>query len=315
MLPGTTWRWGLGLLTATVLLTGQGQSAWAAGPFRQISLWPDVAPGEPAEPAAPEGNLSKPDEGEVAGKPVVRLGNVHRPTMTIFPAPADNNTGAAVLVCPGGGYHILAYDLEGWEVCEWLNSIGVTGVLLKYRVPRKPGESRPAAPLQDAQRAMGLLRLHAGELGIDPQRIGVLGFSAGGHLAASLGANFEQRTYDIVDEADSQSCRPDFSVLVYPGYLVDKSAGGAVSSDLPVTKDHPPSFLTMAQDDGVGVENVLAWSLALHRASVPVEVHVYPKGGHGYGLRRTSQPATTWPDRARDWMAGNGWIPADSKDQ
>ncbi|HVR36578.1 MAG TPA: alpha/beta hydrolase [Methylomirabilota bacterium] len=194
------------------------------------------------------------------------------------------------------------------EVCEWLNSMGVTGVLVKYRVPRREGRERYAAPLEDAQRALGLVRHRAAELGIDPERIGVLGFSAGGHLAAALSTNHESRTYDRVDAADAVSCRPDFTVLVYPGYLVVREEGDRVSPELEVTAETPPTFLVMAQDDGVRVENALFYYLALERAGVPSELHVYATGGHGYGLRRTRELVTTWPDRVVDWMRINGWL-------
>jgi acetyl esterase/lipase len=189
-----------------------------------------------------------------------------------------------------------------------LNSLGVTAVLVKYRVPRREDRERYAAPLQDAQRALGMVRHRATELGIDPERIGVLGFSAGGHLAAALSTNHASRTYEPMDAADAVSCRPDFTVLVYPGYLVVREEGDRVSPELEVTEKTPPTFLVMAQDDGVRVENVLFYYLALKRAGVPSELHVYATGGHGYGLRRTGELVTTWPDRVADWMRSNGWL-------
>lgn len=283
-------------------------AASAADPVT-VDLWPGGAPDE-KQTFGDEKDQSEPGKGLVAGKPVIRLGNVTKPMITIYKPPADKDTGAAVLVCPGGGYHILAYDLEGTEVCEWFNSIGVTAVLLKYRVPRRDGLSKHAPPLQDAQRAMGLLRQRAQEFGIDPHRIGVLGFSAGGHLSAALSTNFSRRTYAEVDSADRESCRPDFVVLVYPGYLVEKDRPNEVASDLPVTSETPPTFLVMTQDDGVGVENVFGYASALNKAKVPCEVHVYPRGGHGYGLRKTELPVTSWPDRVADWMRDGQWLKA-----
>jgi len=279
----------------------------AAEPSKVIDLWPGVAPGEQGN-IGEEKDTTKPTDQLIAGKRVVRLGNVSRPTLSIYRAPADKDTGTTVLVCPGGGYHILAMDLEGTEVCEWLNSIGVNAALLKYRVPKREGLERHAAPLQDAQRALGLLRSRAREFNIDPQRVGTLGFSAGGHLTAALASSAVQRTYPMVDDADSASCRPDFNIIIYPGYLVLKDEGDKINPSVQVSTNHPPTFLAMAQDDPVRVENAVLYYLALKQAGVLSELHVYPKGGHGYGLRRSEQFVTTWPDRAADWMRSQGWL-------
>lgn len=298
------------LAVAVALSAGAIRSdALSAGEPEVVDLWPDGPPGETGD-VGEERDTTKPEDGLVDGRRVIRLGAVSRPTVTIYRPAADVDTGAAVLVAPGGGYHILALDLEGTEVCEWLNSLGVTAALLKYRVPRRPDREKHAAPLEDAQRAMGLLRNRASDLGIDPERIGVFGFSAGGHLAAALSTNHAERTYTTVDEADAASCRPDFALLIYPGYLIGEQRGERVSSELPVAADMPPTFLSMAQDDGVGVKNALLYALALTDAGVPVELHVFPTGGHGYGLRRTDATATTWPDRAADWLRGGGWLKA-----
>jgi acetyl esterase/lipase len=280
---------------------------WAGAPARVVDLWPGVAPGEKGD-LSEERDLTKPTDQLIAGQRVIRLGNVSKPTLSVFKPAAEKDTGAAVLVCPGGGYHILALDLEGTEVCEWLNSLGVTGVLLKYRVPKSPGLEKDAVAIQDAQRAMGLLRQHAGDWGLDARRLGVLGFSAGGHLSAALSTRFERRSYSLVDAADQLSCRPDFTVLIYPGYLTDKEQGDRVAADLPLSTNTPPMFLAMSQDDPVRVENVLQFGAALQAAKVPFELHVYPTGGHGYGLRRTENPVTSWPDRTADWMRANGWL-------
>ncbi len=282
-------------------------STWAAEP-KPVALWPGKAPGETKD-LPPEGDTTKPADRPVAGKAVVRLGNVANPTLTVYSPAAEKNTGAAVLVCPGGGYNILAWDLEGTEICAWLNSLGVTGVLVKYRVPRRAGLEKHAAPLQDAQRALGLVRQRAAELGVDPQRIGVLGFSAGGHLAAVLSNQHATRTYEAVDAADAVSCRPDFSVLIYPAYLTIKEKGDAVAPELPVSGTvTPPTFLAMAEDDPIRVETALFYYAALKNAKVPAEMHLYPKGGHGYGLRRTADDVTTWPDRVGDWLKASGWL-------
>ncbi len=184
-----------------------------------IRLWSGAAPGEKGD-IGPEMDMTKDTDGKVAGRRLIRLGNVSDPTLTIYRPSKEKDTGTSVLVCPGGGYHILALDLEGSEVCEWLNSIGVTGILLKYRVPARKGQERFLAPLQDAQRALRYTRFHAKDLGLDPNRIGILGFSAGGHLAATTSTSFEKNTYELKDEVDRVSCRPDFTVLIYPAYLV-----------------------------------------------------------------------------------------------
>jgi len=279
----------------------------AAEPAGIIDLWPKGAPGEKGD-IGEEKDMTKPSDNLIAGKPVIRLGNVSKPTISIYRPPADKETGAAALVFPGGGYHILAMDLEGTEVCAWLNSLGVTAVLLKYRVPKRAGLERHAAPLQDAQRAFGIVRRRANELNIDPKRIGVVGFSAGGHLAAALGASCEQRTYPAIDGADEVSCRPDFAILIHPGYLTLKDEGDKVAPDVKVSSNSPPTFIVMTQDDPVRVENAVFYFMALKQANVPSELHVYPTGGHGYGLRRTEHFVTTWPDRAADWMRSRGLL-------
>jgi acetyl esterase/lipase len=281
-----------------------------AAEIKSEPLWPGNVPGESAM-LPPEADQTKPTDDLIAGSRIIKLGNVSTPTLTVYSPDPAIATGAAVMVCPGGGYNILAMDLEGTEVCEWLNSIGVTAVLLKYRVPAREGRPRHAAALQDAQRALGLVRSRAEELGIDPRRIGVLGFSAGGHLAAMLSNHFDPRTYPVVDAADAISCRPDFAVLLYPGYLVAEKRSIQLSPDFRL-KDGitPPTFLAMTQDDRVGVENVLAYYGALKDANIPAELHLYPSGGHGYGLRRTNDTVTTWPERVADWMKASGWLNA-----
>lgn len=239
---------------------------------------------------------------------MIRLGNVSDPTITVYPAPADKATGASVVVCPGGGYHILALDLEGTEVCQWLNSIGVTGVLLKYRVPARPDREKHAAPLEDAQRAIRLVRSHASDWHLDPQRIGILGFSAGGHLAATASTRFGQSSYPEVDAADKLSSRPDFAILVYPAYLTPEKADTTVSPELTISPEIPPTFLVMTEDDPVRVENVLTYSRALKQAKVPTEAHVYATGGHGYGLRPTDLPVTHWPTLVEGWLKSQGLL-------
>jgi acetyl esterase/lipase len=266
-----------------------------------VKLWPNGVPGNEPKLEA-EKDMTKESENLVAGRRLIRLGNVSDPTLTVFPAPKEKAHGGAVLVCPGGGYHILALDLEGTEVCERLNEMGFTAILLKYRVPRRQGVEKHAAPLQDAQRAMGIIRQHASEWNIDSDRIGVLGFSAGGHLAAVLSAGPQDRTYPNIDKADSLSARPSFTVLIYPGYLVDENDKTKIAPELVITKETPQAFIAMSADDPVKVENALVYATALQQEKIPFELHIYPTGGHGYGLRKTEAPVTTWPDRLEDWF-------------
>lgn len=268
-----------------------------------VPLWPGMAPGDTDESTTgPERDTTRPSDNLIAGQRLIRLGHVTQPTLTVYPAGKPNESRPAVLVCPGGAYHILAWDLEGTEVCEWLNSIGVTGVLLKYRVGRRPDRAPHEAPLQDAQRAMGLIRQNAKEWGIDPDKIGVLGFSAGGHLAAVLSTGPAERIHPPIDAADELPFRPNFTLLIYPGYLTTGDQRDQISSELKITSESAPTFLVMAQDDGVGVGNVLHYSIALQKARVPFELHVYPVGGHGYGLRPTDVPVTRWSDAAGIWI-------------
>lgn len=266
-----------------------------------ILLWPNGAPGEPkTSNIGPEEDTTTPEDNLVAGQPLIRLTNVSEPTITVY-HPDENPTGTAVVVCPGGGYHVLAYDLEGTEVCEWFNSLGITAILLKYRVPVREGLPRYAPPLQDAQRAIGLVRAHAEEWQINPERVGVLGFSAGGHLSAALSTNFNQRTYDPIDSADELSSRPDFAMLIYPAYLAEKESH-QLAPELPVSESTPPTLLIQTEDDNIPVENSLFYYLALKNANVPAEMHLYATGGHGYGLRKVKSNVHTWPKRAEEWL-------------
>ena len=306
------------LAALSVAIASAGASAqvspWQPSPgHEQVPIWPGAVPdAQPAE--GPEATEAE-KEALVAGKPWVAIRNVSRPTMTIYP-PRGKNTGVAVVVFPGGGYQILAIDLEGTEVCDWLTSTGITCVLLKYRVPRS-GPSwdpkcrchlnpKPAVALQDAQRTLGLVRLHAAEWHVDPRKIGVMGFSAGGHLVAAVSTDFKQRSYPKVDAADDLSCRPDFAVAVYPGHLWDKDRPSGLNPDVEanVSSQTPPTFLLQAQDDRVDpVEHSLGYYRALRKAKVPVELHLYPQGGHAFGLRRTTMPITGWPQLVETWLA------------
>ena len=276
--------------------------AWQPDPgATTIDLWPRGAPGGQA--GAGQETNSATAKDNIAGRPIIRLGNVTNPTITIY-SPHQNSNGQAVVVFPGGGYQILAIDLEGTEICDWLNSIQVTCVLLKYRVPNSGPYPKSSAALQDAQRAVGLVRAHAGEWHIDANRIGVLGFSAGAHLAAALSTHFDERLYDPVDEADKLSCRPDFALIIYPGYLALAQQNMTFNPDLHITAQTPPTFLVQAEDDFAHVENSLLYYRALKDAGVPAEMHLYAKGGHGYGIRPTALPITHWEDLAAKWLQG-----------
>jgi acetyl esterase/lipase len=281
-----------------ILLT----SALIAADRPVIDVWPGKAPGETKEIGPEE---TRPPQAKQRAD-VTRLTNVSKPTLTLFQPPEGKRNGAAVIVCPGGGYSILAFDLEGTEVAEWLNSVGVTALVLKYRVPRREGDLENKLPLMDAQRATSLVRSKASELGIDPRRIGMLGFSAGGNLAAATCLKYGQRQYDKLDAVDEVSSRPDFGVLIYPAYLADSS--GNVRPEYQPTKETPPMFFAFAMDDRVAVDGSFAMARALKNAGVPAELHMYDAGGHGFGLRKSEFPCHTWPARCTEWMERRGLL-------
>jgi acetyl esterase/lipase len=266
----------------------------------------------------PESTSSDP-ESLLAGKPVTSVTNVSQPTLTVY-APKGRNTGAAVVVFPGGGFQILAMDLEGFEICDWLTSKGVTCILLKYRVPSTPYRwqcncrprdlelSTPA--LQDAQRTLRLVRSHAAEWRIDPRKIGVVGFSAGGYLVAEISTNFERSLYAPLDAADKESARPDFAMAIYPGHLVTEH--NKLNPNILVSRETPPTLLVQAEDDNVdSTRNSLVYFAALKNAGVPAELHIYAHGGHAFGVRPTSNPITSWPALAETWMRTIGMISAE----
>ena len=294
---------------------GATTPVWQPSPgHTQIPIWPDSPPDTKPMPG-PEYAKSDPTL-LIGGKPGVAVGNVSQPTMTVY-NPIGKNTGAAVVVFPGGGFQILAMDLEGTEVCDWLAAKGITCVLLKYRVPGQPYvwqcDCRPhnlslsMPSLQDAQRTLRLVRAHASAWHIDPHKIGVLGFSAGGYLVAETSTNFKRRVYAPVDAADNESARPDFAVAVYPGHIAtDKNT---LNPNVPVSRDTPPTFLVQAEDDHVdGIHQALVYYTALKDAGVPVEMHLYAEGGHAFGLRRTDKPITHWPDLVDTWLITTGVV-------
>jgi acetyl esterase/lipase len=286
-------------LTALVASRSEAKPSTEGSAALTLNVWPGKPPGDKEGIGAEKVEKEKPGE-----RKLTRIGNVTQPTLTVFRPSKDKDTGASVIIAPGGGYHILAWDLEGEEVAAWLNTLGVTGIVLKYRVPRRPGTKSnepPPQALMDAQRAVSLVRSKAKEWGLDPQRIGMLGFSAGGHLTAWTATSFDHRAYEPVDDVDRVSCRPDFAVLVYPGYLV-RDKKHELAEEIRVSDKTPPTFLAHAGDDPVSPENSIAMYLALKKAGVRAELHVYASGGHGFGLRPSDRPCSHWPERCGEWM-------------
>lgn len=289
------------------------QPLWQPSPgHTQTRIWPGAVPD--AQPVTGPEISTKVNDQLVAGKPWIYVERVSQPTMTVY-SPTGKNTGVAVVVFPGGGYRGLAIDLEGTEVCDWLTSSGITCVLLKYRVPfsgphweeQCKCQVIPKAPLalQDAQRTIGLVRLHSTEWHIDPHKVGVLGFSAGGHLVAATSVHFEKRVYPKIDAADQQSCRPDFAVALYPGHLSVRGGSLELNPDIAahITARTPPTFLLQNEDDHVdSIWDSLSYYAGLQKAGVPVEFHSYAEGGHAFGLRRTKYPATAWPQLVEIWL-------------
>lgn len=283
----------------------------SAGEPQVMNLWPAAPPGPAARTDGAERDLTKPEDKLIAGKRIIKLGHVATPQMHVFLPPAEKANGGAVLICPGGGFSILAWDLEGIEVAEWLNGIGFAAVVVKYRVPtREHGDAlneagnaplKAVGPVMDAQRAMSLTRAHASEWHIDPKRIGIMGFSAGGETAGLTAILRDKRLYAKQDASDEQSCAPCFALPIYPGGFFDKASGG-LKPYLKVTKETPPMFFAMAADDHVNCENCTVLFTALKREKVPAELHIFPTGGHGYGLRPTSERVTQWSKLAEGWL-------------
>ena len=291
----------IALAAPAAVTTLAQQPAWPPSPdYTTINLWPGTVP-DAVPTKGPEANTAT-EKNVIAGRPIMTWANVAIPTITLYPAKSTPN-GAAVVVFPGGGYNILAIDLEGTEVCDWLTAKGIACILVKYRVPNTGPYPKSPAALEDAQRAVSLTRSHAAEWKIDPKRIGVLGFSAGGHLSVAISTHYEKRLYTPVDSADQISCRPDFAVVVYPGYLADEENNFLDKLDIHPDAQTPPAIIIQAEDDPVHVENSTTYFLALKKVKVPAELHLYAQGGHGYGLRRRPElPVTTWPDAVETWL-------------
>jgi acetyl esterase/lipase len=300
-------------LAASLFLVAFGASApraapWAPAPgHAQIPIWPGATPD-----LAPVPGPETASDGGVT--------NVTRPTLTVY-APKGRNTGAAVVVLPGGGFQMLAMDIEGTEICHWLTSKGVTCILSKWRVPSVPYvwqcRCRPhnhdlsTPSLQDVQRTMRLVRANAARWRIDPHRIGVIGFSAGGFLVAEISTHFDSPLYAPVDAADRESARPDFAIAIYPGHLAMKDDDIVLAPEIAnhITPRTPPTFLLQNEDDHVdGIEDALSYYMGLKKAGVPVELHAYAQGGHAFGLRETKLPVSVWPQLVERWMASIGMI-------
>jgi len=306
------------IVLSAAVLTAQ-QLAWPPTPDHlTLPLWPGAPPAAPlnqppAQPASPAQQIPHVESVTagpiIAGKPTVVVANVSTPTLTLY-TPQGANTGAAVVVFSGGGYNIETLDYEGAEVCQWLNTIGVNCLVLKFRVPRS-GYPRSMAALQDAQRAIGLIRSHAAEWHIDPARVGVLGFSAGAHLAAVLDTHFDKRVYDPIDAVDKLSCRPDFAIVLYPDGMTAAHRNFFLVPDAQAIAETPPTLIFQAEDDPSNpVENSITYFMSLKNAHVPAELHIYPVGGHGFGLRPNGFTITTWPKTAEIWLRTVKILPA-----
>ena len=276
---------------AALLLVITGVAYSAAEP-QTLDVWPGRAPGDPQN-AAPE---------QWNGK---RVTNVTHPTLQIYRPEKNKDTEVGVVVCPGGGYRALMMSYEGEDVARWLNSIGITGIVLKYRVPAPANVAKYIPALQDAQRSLSLVRSKAKEWNLDPDRIGILGFSAGGHLAAATSTNFDTRSYAALDDMDKISSRPDFAVVIYPGGVVAKGSS-QLSPEIHVTDKTPPMFIVQADNDPVDPRNAAYLYLALHEAKVPAELHIYSQGGHGFGLGKPGSSSAAWPAACEAWMKAQG---------
>lgn len=278
--------------------------ASAAPAAEVLKIWPGTPPGDAAfAPPPPNPKAPPPKKDNVH-----RIALVTEPTLTIFRAPADRANGAAVVVCPGGGYNILAWNLEGTEIAEWLNSIGVTAAVLQYRVPRRDRVLPHAAPLQDAQRALRHVRHHATAWDVDPTRVGILGFSAGGNLAVMAGVRWDEASYARLDALDDLDCRPDFLIPIYPAYLGDEEKPGPLDPLVRVTPRTPPTFLVVTHDDKLRGINAASFYIELKKAGVPAELHIFTRGGHGYGLRPSENPVSHWPRQCEDWLRTQGFL-------
>ena len=296
-------------LTSTVYLIAAlfACSGAIASPPIVFDLWPGKPPGD------------LPVRGEektfirtstLYGTDVI-VTNVTKPTLTVYTPPRGNNTGTAVVVCPGGGYWDLYWEGEGEQVASWLNSQGITAVILKYRVPRPPNVLEadvPIGPQMDAQRAVSTVRSRAAEWGVNPKKIGIIGFSVGGHLALATSTNFAKRTYEHIDAIDDVSSRPDFAILCYSGFLKNKEKD-EILPGLTIPQDSPPVFLVHSTDDTMSPsDHSVIMYLALKRARVPVELHIFAKGEHDFGVRQDGRLPSSWPQLCINWLHAFGFL-------
>lgn len=301
------------LILSALLLSTFG---WATGVRAQDNNQPEKGQPE-ALTLWPEGKvpgLAAGEAEEIVEAIDERIGRrvtkVTKPQITIYRPPAEKANGSAVVICPGGGYHILAYDLEGVEVAKWLNGLGVTGIVLHYRVPRAKEVPAHQWPLADAKRAIRMARANAERWNLDPEKIGVMGFSAGGHLAAVASVGLpEEESYPAIDAIDEENPRPNFSLLVYPGYLNAEGSDTELAPEFKVDENSPPALLIHTGDDRVSSTGSIAYYLAMKRNNRPAELHIFPSGGHGYGLRPTEKRVTAWPELAEGWLRENKVIP------
>jgi acetyl esterase/lipase len=267
-----------------------------------VNVWPGAVPGEEAFDAS---KLTLP---EPVNDGIERIPLVTEPTLTFYRAPSELNTGAAVLICPGGGYNILAWNLEGEELAAWFNRLGVSAGLLKYRVPRRDPDTPHEQPLKDAQRGLALMRANASAWGFDPDRVGMMGFSAGGHLVVMTAVSGAERTYPRQDDVDDLVRAPDFLMPIYPAYLGDERTAGELYPNIRVTPAFPPTFVAVTHDDVLRGLNAAKLYIALRTADVPAELHIYTRGGHGYGIRPSANPVSTWHLRLEEWLRAEGWL-------
>jgi len=296
--------WLIAALSGLFAVTLLGEAALAVEPI-VVDVWPGKTPGDVGIKGE---ETSRIHQSPLVG-PTKLITNVTKPTLTIYRPPQAMNTGTAMIICPGGGYWDLYWELEGEEVAAWLNSVGMTGIILKYRCPRRPGDIKgepPLGPLLDAQRAVSLIRSRAAEWGIDPNRIGMVGFSAGGHLALATATNFDKRTYEPLDAVDSVSCRPDFAVMCYSGYLKAKDKD-EISAGIRIPANTPPVFLAHTSDDresygGSISEHSAFMYIALKRAGVPTELHIYATGDHDFGVRQNERLPASWTQLCVKWL-------------
>lgn len=288
------------LLASACSLAMAAQVA-AAEPKTVVKLWPNGAPEKEGFTLEEEKEIPKKNENDVK-----RLTNVSDPTLAVY-APQNPN-GTAVIVCPGGGYNILAIEHEGTQVCEWLNELGVTGLLLKYRVPARDKENPSKEPLQDLQRAIGIARKNAAEWGIAPDRIGVLGFSAGGNLVVLGSLHANERTYQFDPALDVEDATPNFLIPIYPAYLTEKENEFKLRPEITVSQKAPPVFLIHAHDDRITAAGSALLYLEYKKLGLPAELHIYSQGGHGYGMHKGDKPVLTWSQRAGEWLKASGWL-------